>query len=73
MAAHRLLHGNFSRRSALSQQLGSHRGHDVSLIRTFMLVASVAVCLNLAHTPAYAVTPEQIVRELIGAPVYASD
>jgi sporulation protein YlmC with PRC-barrel domain len=46
----------------------------VSLIRTpVMLVALVVVCLNLAHIPAYAVTPEQIVRELIGAPVYASD
>jgi sporulation protein YlmC with PRC-barrel domain len=45
----------------------------VSLARTTYLVALVAACLNLAHTPAHAVTPEQITRELMGAPVYASD
>jgi hypothetical protein len=38
-----------------------------------MLVALVAACLNLACTPAHAVTPEQITREIMGAPVYASD
>jgi sporulation protein YlmC with PRC-barrel domain len=38
-----------------------------------MLVALVAACLNLAHTPAHAVTPEQITREIMGAPVYVSD
>jgi hypothetical protein len=38
-----------------------------------MLVALVAACLNLARTSAHAVTPEQIAREIMGAPVYASD